>query len=141
MKHFKIPSKFSILGIEHKVIFDEDVCKKASAYGLFVSNPKTVYLTKKLWYDNETFALLNDDAIAQTFWHEIVHAILKAMNEDELFENEKFVDIFAGMIYQVIKSSEYENVEIKRKPRSSNSRRTSGNRSVSKNSKKTEKKR
>lgn len=40
--------------------------------------------------------------IEQTFFHELVHAILISMGETELNANEKFVDMFAGLLHQSI---------------------------------------
>lgn len=37
------------------------------------------------------------------FIHEIIHGILDTMGETELSSNEKFVNAFAGYLYQVIK--------------------------------------
>jgi hypothetical protein len=42
----------------------------------------------------------------QTFWHETVHFILHYMGENELKFNEKFVDLFAQCIYQVLSTME-----------------------------------
>ena len=40
------------------------------------------------------------DAIEQTLYHEIVHAILFSMNEGELANNEKFVQVFSLLLHQ-----------------------------------------
>ena len=40
---------------------------------------------------------------SDTFIHEIIHGILDTMGETELSSNEKFVNTFAGYLYQVIK--------------------------------------
>jgi hypothetical protein len=34
-----------------------------------------------------------------------VHLILNAMGEDDLYKNEKFVDLFAGLLHQVLTTS------------------------------------
>ena len=44
------------------------------------------------------------DTTEETYYHELVHFILFIMNEDELRNNEKFVDIFAHFLYQAVKS-------------------------------------
>lgn len=36
-----------------------------------------------------------------TFWHEVTHFILFLMGEDELCNNEKFVDMLAAFVHQV----------------------------------------
>jgi len=50
---------------------------------------------------------LPDSIIEHTFFHEVVHIILDSMGEYKLSSNEKFVDVFAGMLHQVIKTSKY----------------------------------
>ena len=42
-----------------------------------------------------------------TFWHEVVHAILDTMQENELSANEKFVGVFSSMLCEVLNSFEY----------------------------------
>jgi Zn-dependent peptidase ImmA (M78 family) len=46
------------------------------------------------------------DAQEHAFLHELVHAILNQMNEFDLNGNEKFVDVFSGMLHQAIKTME-----------------------------------
>ena len=46
-----------------------------------------------------------------TFYHEKVHAILRAMNEEELNENEKFVDVFAKLLRQSDETSTFNTKE------------------------------
>lgn len=41
-----------------------------------------------------------------TYWHEVVHAILDTMGEDELSNNEKFVCTFAGFLTECYHSME-----------------------------------
>jgi len=41
-----------------------------------------------------------------TFWHEVVHAILDTMGEVELSNNEKFVCSFAGFMTECYRSME-----------------------------------
>lgn len=45
----------------------------------------------------------HQESINSTFIHEIIHEILDTMGETELSSNEKFVNTFAGYLYQVIK--------------------------------------
>ena len=44
---------------------------------------------------------------ANTFWHELTHAILHDMGEDKLNRNEKFVSDFADRLDQAIKSAKF----------------------------------
>jgi hypothetical protein len=40
-----------------------------------------------------------------TYCHELVHAILTHMGEDKLNRNEKFVDMFGGLLHQAMTSA------------------------------------
>jgi hypothetical protein len=44
-----------------------------------------------------------------TFLHELTHFILNAMGESELRGNEKFVDVFSGLLHQALVTMEYDN--------------------------------
>lgn len=45
------------------------------------------------------------DVLEHAFWHEAIHGVLFFMNHD-LYTNEQFVDTFAGLVHQIIRSSE-----------------------------------
>ena len=52
---------------------------------------------------NSTISVLDglgDDKTQQIFCHELVHAILSNMAEDDLNNNEKFVDVFGSLLHQ-----------------------------------------
>lgn len=51
---------------------------------------------------------LSEDRILDTFYHERTHAILDAMNERELSNNEKFVDVFSKLLRQSDETAIYE---------------------------------
>ena len=44
---------------------------------------------------------------ANTFWHELTHAILHDMGENSLNHNEKFVSAFADRLDQAIKTARF----------------------------------
>jgi predicted SprT family Zn-dependent metalloprotease len=46
--------------------------------------------------------------LEQVFLHELVHYILNEMNEYDLRRNEKFVDVFAGLLHQALTTMEFE---------------------------------
>lgn len=48
-----------------------------------------------------------DSVMEHTFFHEITHVILDIMGEERLSSDEKFVDVFSGLLHQVIKTSKY----------------------------------
>ena len=45
--------------------------------------------------------------MTDTFWHELVHAILNDMGEDSLNKDEKFVTAFANRLTQAIQSARF----------------------------------
>lgn len=48
-------------------------------------------------------------AVAETFWHEVTHAILHDMN-NPLWKDEKFVTAFSKRLAQVVRTAEVEGV-------------------------------
>lgn len=48
------------------------------------------------------------EQIVDSFWHEMVHAILADMGEFELNRNEKFVTAFANRLTKAIQSARFE---------------------------------
>jgi hypothetical protein len=68
---------------------------------------------EKEWADDETVGFwnsqnltisvlggLDDQRTQQIFCHELVHAILHCMAENDLNDNEKFVDVFGSLLHQ-----------------------------------------
>jgi hypothetical protein len=97
-----IPSSFDLLGRRVEVIFDNEKCAKEEALGLCDSDFSKIYLA-----DNYKGKALPHQVISQNFLHEVVHCILDAMGETKLSANEKFVDLFAGMMHQILSSGLY----------------------------------
>lgn len=54
-------------------------------------------------YDGEK---QSESSKRNTFWHEVTHAILDTMGEQELSRNERFVCTFAGFLNEVVTSME-----------------------------------
>lgn len=100
----KIPTEFTLLGNKISVGFNEQLCDKHNALGLTKFSENVIVLTSCLNGQD-----LPEDTIMHTYWHETVHQILDKMGESELRDNEKFVDLLGGMIYQVLKTSIYDN--------------------------------
>jgi len=46
---------------------------------------------------------LAKDKVNLVFFHEVTHAILDGIGEEELYVDEKFVEKFSNVLYQVIK--------------------------------------
>ncbi len=57
---------------------------------------------------NTTGRQFKPEQIADTFWHEVVHAILRDMGEHRLNANEVFVTKFANRLTEAIKTAKFE---------------------------------
>lgn len=55
-------------------------------------------------YENEECSMDYKEA---TFFHELTHAILFTMGENELSENERFIEGFANLLHQYVKTVKY----------------------------------
>ena len=97
-----IPTSFQILNHTITVVIDNEYCRINECFGVFLLNENKIvladrYKTKKTWRKYPKEILLH------TFYHELTHCILYYMNH-KLWNNEKFVDQFAGLIAQVEQS-------------------------------------
>jgi hypothetical protein len=111
-----IPSEFEIFGKTIKVELIKDLITMHGELGearpdeceIRLQPPGEVLdVTKK---PPEVLKIPNDIA-EETFWHEVVHLVLYSVGEEELYENEKFVTLLSSGIYQVLKTSKFENKE------------------------------
>ena len=85
-----IPQSFEILGKVYKV-------KMIDATGMDFTgyyNPQTLEIQISKGQPRELFE--------HVFFHELIHCILQNMGERELYENEKFTDLFGGILHQVM---------------------------------------
>ena len=44
------------------------------------------------------------DRLESVFYHELVHAILATMGQNELYADERFVEVFSGLLHQAVTS-------------------------------------
>lgn len=93
-----IPKKFQIGGQTYTVTIDEKLCNELTAAGAYKTGSNQIILRRLI----DSTTKYPKTQIEQTFLHELVHVILYAMNEMQLFENEKFVDIFATFLHQAL---------------------------------------
>jgi hypothetical protein len=94
----KIPKKFKIFGHEINVELSNDLHAKNDIWG------EARYRENKIVIDNNII----EDLKEQTFLHELVHLILNYIDEKELRDNEKFVDLFSNILYQNFETMEYD---------------------------------
>ena len=94
----KIPNKIRIGGQELEVTIvpdlDGDLGKCCLAEGL-------IRIAQK--FDGREQSATSKE---NTYWHEVIHAVLDTMGEHELSRNEKFVCCFAGFLTECIRSME-----------------------------------
>lgn len=92
---FKIPSKFTLGGVEHTVgivgsTTDND-------YGIYDPTRKSIQVAKTSGGRH-----LPQSFQQQTFFHELVHAVLNTMRKDDLYDDESFVNTFAAFLNEAI---------------------------------------
>ena len=98
----KIPKSFNLLHKKYTVDYDDDLVKSKDADGNISYSRCLITLQgnyNECEYDNEVHA--------DTFCHEVVHAILHEMGEYELNEGERFVDGFSKILNQFLETMEH----------------------------------
>lgn len=86
-----IPKSFWLGGLQIDVSYDENLYKNRKVVG------EARYPSQSITLDS---VVLNKQLTEQNFFHELTHWILYMMNEDDLRNNEKFVDVFATFLHQ-----------------------------------------
>lgn len=98
----KIPKSFKLFATTVNVVWDNRKLNSIGAYGAHDYGKSEIILSTEEGVDE-----LSEDLIKDTFYHERTHAILDAMNESELSNNEKFVDVFSKLLRQSIETAEF----------------------------------
>lgn len=88
----KIPKEIEIFAEKVKVI-KTDSLKRSNTLGEAHARYNEIIL-------DET---QQPDMMESTFFHELVHIILGRIGEEELNDNEKFVNVFSGVLHQALK--------------------------------------
>lgn len=104
-----IPTDFQLMGSTYEVKYVENLIEAQNIYGLAEIQNNVVFLQES----NEKNPL-SIEFIESTFCHELVHCILGAMGEDKLYNNERFVESFGGLLHQFFKTANYNFYERKR---------------------------
>ena len=95
MRKFAIPTSFCLGSREYQVWYDpEQINRKDSTVGTMSLG------TGQIFMQTPIKDKLDELAINQAFFHELVHGILYSMGESELVHNERFVDGMAHMLIQ-----------------------------------------
>ncbi len=91
----KIPTSFKLFGTTINIEWDNKRLNDKRNYGEASYGQSKIFLST-----TQELEPLSEDKIMDTFYHEKVHIILNMMNERELSENEKFVDVFGKLLRQ-----------------------------------------
>ena len=98
----KIPKSFKLFATTINVVVDNQRTDDMKVFGCHQPHNNTIILADKYGIHN-----LSEDQMLDTFYHEKVLAILLAMKEDELNENEKLVHVFAKLLRQSDETSTF----------------------------------
>lgn len=98
----KISRNFKLFATIVTVIWDNKRLNDKGVYGLCDYGKSEITLSTI-----EGTEELSDDRIMDTFYHERTHAILDAMNEQDLSRNEKFIDVFSKLLRQADESAKF----------------------------------
>jgi len=96
-----IPNSFMLGGLKIDVEIDETL-KEKNMIG------QANYVAQMIKIDPTISTL---QFVEQSFVHELVHWIFYMIDEDELRQNEKLVDLFAHFLYQALTSAEFGEIE------------------------------
>jgi predicted SprT family Zn-dependent metalloprotease len=99
----KIPESFKQFAQEVTVKYKKDLSNKHGSWGKCYYDRNEIELQ-----DNKYDEGLPDIKLEETFYHELVHIILYFAGEQELRNNEKFVDVFSGLLHQALTTAVYE---------------------------------
>ncbi len=99
IKYKMIPDKFQLGGATINVEKVKQITGESSE-----CDGMALYCKSKIELkEDETFSI---DYKEYIFYHELVHHIFNAMNENELRKNEKIVSQFATFLHQALKTME-----------------------------------
>jgi len=102
VENMKIPRKYKLFSTTVNVVWDNKRLNDKDMYGLSDYSKNEIILST-----TDGLNKLSDDRIIDTFYHERTHSILDAMNETELSNNEKFVNVFSNLLRQADESAEF----------------------------------
>ena len=95
---FIIPSKYTVGGQD---VFIEYVECDGEDYGNYTHCLGRLKICKKIGDTPQS-----DTSKLNTFFHELIHSVLRTMGEYELNNNEKFINSFAGFLTEAIRTME-----------------------------------
>jgi hypothetical protein len=97
--NYKIPKSFQLFQLTYNVIADSKEVREEECLG--ISSYRKQFITLLDKKDD----YISDDMKEQVFFHELIHIILAANGEEDLCNNEGFVDKMASSLHQFIRTS------------------------------------
>ncbi len=95
----KIPYEFELMGKTIVVRFVTELLQESDALG------QACYRTGEIKIlDNSPTYKITEEQQMHTFLHELVHWILYQLRKDDLRKDEDFVDMFADLLMQTLKT-------------------------------------
>ena len=131
-KKFKFPNSITIFGHKYLVKFVPDLYHTKNAYGYLDEDTKTIEIQtpgkltkevedvpgKKCKVEFEVTAT----TVVETFYHELMHAVLYSIERDKLSADESLVGMLGKAMLQVFLYSDYdESKKVKTTKKSSSS--------------------
>lgn len=122
----QIPNQFTLFGHRYTVVFDKDLYEKEGCYGTADDDFKLIRLQPpgevlKRYEDDgvmkEEKFVITDNVVIETFFHEVNHIILDAIGENQLSENEKFVNMLGKAWLEIYLSNRHEKVSKEKETR------------------------
>lgn len=92
------PNSFEIFGQTFTVVLKKNLIKKHGALGRCNSEKGWIQIQDPEYTD------VSREVLEQTFFHELMHAILDSIGQEELSANENLVDLMGSCMYQAIKT-------------------------------------
>lgn len=96
----RIPKAFTLMGNPFNVSYAPRVDSTEELYGICKVSEGCIVL-------QDIGADLSPNYQAHVFCHELVHAMLDMVGEEELSNDESFVDTLGGLIHQFLETAEY----------------------------------
>jgi len=98
----KIPTEFELMGETIRVKLVNELLQESDALG------QACYRTGEIKIlDNSPTYKITEEQQMQTFLHELVHWILYKLRKDDMRKDEDFVDMFADLTMQILKTAKY----------------------------------
>lgn len=97
----KIPKEIQIVGRKYKIKFDNADMEQEDSAGMIRYRIQEITLKDK--YGDQK---RSPECIKISFLHELIHAMLYAINEHQLRNEENFCNKLSEVLYQVVKQIE-----------------------------------